>query len=322
MSPGISVLIPAFNAEAFLEGTLGSVIAQTRTDWEAIVVDNASTDGTFAAAVRVASRDARIRVYRNDRNIGPVRNWLRCVERARAPVAGLLFADDRYHPEFLARVAPYLQDPRVGFAYSAVTVRSVENGFESTGYGLQTSGVYEARIYLGAHYHESGYAVPYSPGCALFRSRDLASSLDRPIADDDVFGFYRHGAGPDVRCYWDCCAAYPAFGHEARALVTFTRHAANLSGRPEIRASYHRAWLQWLHDHPQPGVRMSRARARAWVTLRGDALRGAAVGPLGVGGALELPGVVAAKAWSRTRKWVAERARRNGGARVQGPRVP
>ena len=60
--PAISVIIPAYNAEAFLERCLGSLQAQTFEDWEAICVDDGSTDGTGALLDSRAADDRRIRV--------------------------------------------------------------------------------------------------------------------------------------------------------------------------------------------------------------------------------------------------------------------
>jgi len=57
----VSVIIPAYNAEATLAQTLESLLAQTFSEWEAIVVDDGSTDGTAAVVAGFARRDARIR---------------------------------------------------------------------------------------------------------------------------------------------------------------------------------------------------------------------------------------------------------------------
>ena len=58
---GISVIIPAHNAEATLEATLNSVLRQTHAVWEAIIIDDGSTDGTHATAEGWAGRDRRFR---------------------------------------------------------------------------------------------------------------------------------------------------------------------------------------------------------------------------------------------------------------------
>ncbi|HEX5322178.1 MAG TPA: glycosyltransferase family A protein [Capsulimonadaceae bacterium] len=62
----ISIIIPAYNAAGFLKETLDSVLAQTATDWELIVVDDGSTDGTAQIARDCAQRDARFRLIRQE----------------------------------------------------------------------------------------------------------------------------------------------------------------------------------------------------------------------------------------------------------------
>ena len=71
----VSVVIAAHNAAATLGETLGSLRIQTQGDWEAVVVDDGSTDDTAAIAERYAARDSRIRVVRQARQgPGPARN--------------------------------------------------------------------------------------------------------------------------------------------------------------------------------------------------------------------------------------------------------
>src|SRR5436189_2072285 len=68
-TPTVSVVMPVHNGERFLGEAIGSVLGQTFSDLELIVVDDASTDRT-AALLEAASRDARVRVHRLERNLG------------------------------------------------------------------------------------------------------------------------------------------------------------------------------------------------------------------------------------------------------------
>jgi len=65
----VSVVIPAFNAEKYIGMAIESVLSQTYPDWELIIVDDASTDGTFRVAT--GYRDSRIKVLKNEKNMGP-----------------------------------------------------------------------------------------------------------------------------------------------------------------------------------------------------------------------------------------------------------
>lgn len=103
--PRVSVIIPAFNNEATLAEAVRSVQAQTYADWEVIVSDDASTDGTAAVA---EGFDEPVRLVRSpeNRGSGPARNA--AVEVAKGELLALLDADDYWLPEFLAeQVALY-----------------------------------------------------------------------------------------------------------------------------------------------------------------------------------------------------------------------
>ena len=99
----VSVCIPVRNAEATLERCLESVLSQEGPQLRVVVVDNASTDGTFALACARATSDARVVVYRNPRDIGRIANWNRCLALAGdADYVKLLMAGDVLLPGFLA----------------------------------------------------------------------------------------------------------------------------------------------------------------------------------------------------------------------------
>lgn len=70
--PLFTIVIPCFNAAPTLAETLAGIRAQTFTDWEAIVVDDGSTDDSLAIASAIASRDTRIRLVPNP-GTGPLR---------------------------------------------------------------------------------------------------------------------------------------------------------------------------------------------------------------------------------------------------------
>jgi GT2 family glycosyltransferase len=113
--PRVSVIIPAHEAAGYIEDTLRSVVAQTVGDWEAVVVDDASADGTAQAAEGI---DPRIRVVRSEVNLGPAGARNRALEEATGELVALLDADDAWEPEYLERqLALYdrlARDRRVG----------------------------------------------------------------------------------------------------------------------------------------------------------------------------------------------------------------
>ena len=92
--PKISVCIPTYNYGKFISDAIESVLAQTFKDYELIVVDNCSTDGTKDLVSKYSAIDPRIMYYVNESNLGMVGNWNRCLEYARGEYIKILCADD------------------------------------------------------------------------------------------------------------------------------------------------------------------------------------------------------------------------------------
>jgi glycosyltransferase involved in cell wall biosynthesis len=107
--PLVSVVIPAYNAEPFLAGAVDSILRQTYPHFEIVVIDDASTDGTWAVAQRLASMDPRIRTYRNDRNLGIAGNRNRGVTLARGKYLAWQDADDLSMPSRLEKQVRLLE---------------------------------------------------------------------------------------------------------------------------------------------------------------------------------------------------------------------
>jgi len=97
--PAVSVCIPTYNYANFLPQAIGSVLAQTYTDFELIVSDNASTDDT--QSVLASYDDPRIKLYRNDHNLGLFGNFNRCLELAGCDLVKFVCADDWLAPSYL-----------------------------------------------------------------------------------------------------------------------------------------------------------------------------------------------------------------------------
>ncbi len=119
-APRVSVVIPAWNAARTLPETLASVFGQTFADYEVVVVDDGSTDGTADLLGRYGDR---IRVLQKPNEGRPSTTRNLGVRAARGELIAFLDADDRWQPEKLARqVALFDQNPGLGLAYSAATV--------------------------------------------------------------------------------------------------------------------------------------------------------------------------------------------------------
>jgi glycosyltransferase involved in cell wall biosynthesis len=117
--PKLSIGIPVFNGEEFLPELLGSLLAQTFRDFEIVICDNASVDRTSQICREYASRDSRIRYFRNDSNLGAIPNFNRAFELSTAPLFKWAAHDDLYHEAYLDACVKLLEEnPDVVLAHS------------------------------------------------------------------------------------------------------------------------------------------------------------------------------------------------------------
>jgi len=100
--PLVSVLMTAYNREAYLENAMLSVLASSYRNLELIVVDDASSDCTFEIARAIAASDGRVRVYRNKTNLGDYPNRNQAALYARGKYLKYVDADDMIYPHGLA----------------------------------------------------------------------------------------------------------------------------------------------------------------------------------------------------------------------------
>ncbi len=120
-SPKVSVGLAVFNGEPYLDEAIRSILAQTFTDFELIISDNASTDQTEEICRAYAERDPRIRYYRNATNIGGANNENRTFDLSTGSYFRWAAHDDVCAPELLAKCVEVLErDPFVVLCYTQV----------------------------------------------------------------------------------------------------------------------------------------------------------------------------------------------------------
>jgi glycosyltransferase involved in cell wall biosynthesis len=105
--PLISVCIPVYNGEKYLKTCLDSVISQTFLNYEVIICDDGSKDGSISIAEEYAGKHSSIKFFKNDRNLGLVGNWNRCVELANGSWIKFLFQDDLMNANCLEEMAKH-----------------------------------------------------------------------------------------------------------------------------------------------------------------------------------------------------------------------
>ena len=108
--PKISVLMPAYNAEKYIAESIESILNQTFTDFELIIVDDASKDSTWEIINRYSEKDTRIKAYRNEENIGVTKNRNSLIKKALGDYVAWQDADDISHPSRLELQHNFMQD--------------------------------------------------------------------------------------------------------------------------------------------------------------------------------------------------------------------
>lgn len=120
----ISIIVPVYKAGAYIGETIASVVAQTYTDWELILVDDCSPDDTCAViehviAAQTPAAQARIRLIRKDRNEGAARARNTGVDAATGRYLAFLDADDVWMPDKLARELAYMRERSAAFVFTS-----------------------------------------------------------------------------------------------------------------------------------------------------------------------------------------------------------
>lgn len=121
--PRVSIGLPVYNGANYLEKAIKAILAQTYSDFELIISDNASTDRTQKICLAYAARDRRIRYYRNERNTGGAYNFNRVFELSSGGYFKWAAHDDIVAPDYLLKCVEVLdQDHSVILCHSKVKV--------------------------------------------------------------------------------------------------------------------------------------------------------------------------------------------------------
>lgn len=201
MAPSVSVLMTAYNREAFIAEAIESVLAQTFTDFELLIVDDGSKDRTVEIARRYASTDPRIRVEVNEHNLGDYPNRNRAAALATGEYLKYHDSDDVMYPHCLAIMAGLLAAyPEASFAISGrweggpqpmlLTPRQCYER-EFLGYGMFAYGP-GAAIFRRARFVELGYFELVGPHSDLALWLRLCKTENALLIPSGLFWYRVH----------------------------------------------------------------------------------------------------------------------------------
>jgi hypothetical protein len=253
-APTVSVLLTSYNRERYIAESIESVLSQTFEDFELVISDNRSTDGTMDIVRRYERRDPRVRVSVNESNIGQFGNRRKAADLARGRFLKYHDSDDvMYRHCLAAMVGPLEAEPRAGFALS---------GSHHWPGGpcplLLTPRLAYEREFLGSGLFHLG------PSGALFRAevfRDLGGFPDAGVASDYLF-------------WLRACARVPVLLVPAD-LFHYRVHPGQEMASDEAEAQYARAMAAaWAALHSPacplaPSVRAQAFRNFVFTTVRG-----------------------------------------------------
>ncbi len=169
--PEVSIGLAVYNGEEYLEEAVDSILAQTYTNFELIISDNASTDRTQEICLKYVERDPRVRYFRNETNIGGANNHNRTFELARGQYFRWAAHDDICGPELIEKCVEVLdQNPSVVVCYTKVV--NIDEHGNQTGITSRNNGA---------------SPKPYKRFAAIASSRDYCEETYGLIRSE-VFG--------------------------------------------------------------------------------------------------------------------------------------
>lgn len=261
MSPRVSVVVPTYNNADFVAETLRSIVAQTFTDFELIVADHSSTDGTWEAVEQFAA-DSRLRMVRTPTGGGAPANWNRVTRLAQGEFVKLVCGDDLIYPDMLERQLAAV-DALGARSQDVVLVASRRDLVDARGdvfvraRGLGgLSGVVDGRMALRATVRSGGNLFG-EPACVLMRR----SALEAAGGWQDLGYYLDAGSYAPVLVQGDMIAL-------PESLASFRVSAQQWSVRlmreqADAAAAFHSSARDLVPDLISPrDVKLGNARAR------------------------------------------------------------
>ena len=112
----VSIIMPSYNTGSFIEKSIQSVLNQTYSNWELIIVDDCSTDNTLEILEKI--NDDRIIILKNDRNSGAAVSRNKALRKAKGQWVAFLDSDDLWHPENLEKQIAFMKANKYYFSYT------------------------------------------------------------------------------------------------------------------------------------------------------------------------------------------------------------
>ena len=201
--PLVSVLMTAFNREKYISDAVESVLASSYTNFELIIADDASTDGTLALARSFESKDCRIRVFKNECNLGDYPNRNMVASNAKGKYLKYVDSDDLINPDALEKMVTAMEYfPEAAFGISQFI--------------FNKDVVYPALLSPNEAYHQ------HYNGFELFSYGPVGAIIKKDLFDK-VGGFSKERYISDTELWLKLATFYPIVKLQP-GLVTWRQH--------------------------------------------------------------------------------------------------
>lgn len=146
-SPLVSIITPAYNASRFIGETIHSVQRQTYTNWELIIINDSSNDGTAQVVERFMRQDKRIKLIVLPRNVGAAKARNIGIKQAAGEFIAFLDSDDIWLPEKLHVQVTFMVEKNISFSFTGYTIVNESGG--NTGVEIHAPAIVDYYVLTG-----------------------------------------------------------------------------------------------------------------------------------------------------------------------------
>lgn len=231
MSRPVSVALATYNGEKYLEAQIESILTQTYQNIEIVIVDDGSTDGTWALAQRLASKDSRIKIQLNEKTLGLVLNFMKAVSLCRGEYVVYSDQDDLWEDQRISLLKGLIDaDPKNMLAYSDLEIYG-EDLFVPQGSFWKKSGIRPFSGSLG----ERALLKNLTPGCTMMFRKPVAVMIAECYQSADFRTLNSAKVLDETPFMHDHLAQVIASGlgrlvYTPKKLVRYRQHASNSIG--------------------------------------------------------------------------------------------
>lgn len=206
----ISIVVPVYNSEQYIEETIQCVLKQTYADWEVIFVDDASKDKSVAVIEKYLKEDKRMHLYQNSENRGPAYTRNRGIKKAQGRYLAYLDADDLWDADKLEKQIRFMRQKGCAFSFT---------GYEFAG----ADGKRNGRIVCIPEKIDYKYALKHTT------ISTITVMFDRRQIPDSVLFMPLNARGEDSATWWKILRhGYTAYGIN-EPLSVYRRHGGSRS---------------------------------------------------------------------------------------------